>query len=80
MALRNDPSQPVPKLTDADRDPQTDVGHYFDQVFFDTHIALQSARSETQKSLSELDALGVVIDPETGAVTFAPKPNPDGDA
>lgn len=45
-----------------------DVGHYFEQGFFERQQSLLAARAATLALTDELVRLGVEIDPKTGEV------------
>jgi hypothetical protein len=69
VKLTTVPSEPKTAGDDARR---RETGHYFDQTIFDAHYALQSARARNLALESDLAAMGVTIDPETGIVRIAP--------
>lgn len=70
--------KPTPRLevTDGDRlaEPArkqaVDVGHYFEQGFFDRQQSLLVARAATMALNDELIRLGIEIDPKTGEVSM----------
>jgi hypothetical protein len=47
---------------------EREIGHYFDQVFAHPLDALMACRALISDFESELESLGVVIDPMTGEV------------
>lgn len=56
------------KASELARDRARDVGHYFEQGFFERQQSLLSARAATMALNDELLRLGVEIDPKTGEV------------
>lgn len=59
---------PGAKASEPARDRARDVGHYFDQGFFERQQSLLAARAATMALNDELVKLGVEIDPKTGEV------------
>ncbi|MBC2837248.1 hypothetical protein [Paragemmobacter straminiformis] len=56
------------KASEPTRDRARDVGHYFEQGFFERQQSLLAARAETLALNDELLRLGIEVDPKTGEV------------
>lgn len=56
------------KRAERERNRAIDIGHYFDQGFFERQQSLLVARATTMALNDELTRLGVEVDPKTGEV------------